>query len=130
MMNQNQDRYLQKIKNISGILALIIGVITFSIWYKIALSSYPNVPVHVERIQYYGSWIALSLAFLGLTLNAKNKIKQLVYYGGFNFYLFLVITYIINQLFDVLIRQNKIVLTLILTSLSCIIYYLMSYSEK
>lgn len=128
MTNQNQNRinYLQKSKGIAGILALIIGVVSFGINYYVALKTYPNTPIWVTRILYYGCFIALSLAFFGLTVGSKNRIKQLIYYAGCNFYLFLCISYLLNQFLDILVRQNKIIFTLLLTITSCIIYYLIT----
>lgn len=115
---------MDKLKNISGIAALIIYILAFSIWYKGALGSYPDVPVIYERIQYYGSFMGMGLALLALTINAKNKIRQLIFYAGFNFFILLTIAFLLNQFFDILVRQNKIIFTLILMILSCIISYI------
>ncbi len=129
-LNQNQDRYHLKIKDTLGIIAALIGIITFAIWYKIALGSYPNVPVYAERIHYYGCYLTASLAFFALTVNSKNRIKQLVWYGVSNFYLFLVLAFGLNQLLDILVAQNKIIFTLLLTVTSCILYYLFSLRSR
>lgn len=113
-------------KNIYGILALIIGVLSFSINYYVALENYPETPIWATRLLYEGCFVALSLTFLGLTVGSKNRIKHLIYYAGSNFYMFLAMSYLLNQFFDILIRQNKIIFTLILTVSSCIIYYFFS----
>lgn len=116
--------------NVYGILALIIGVSTFSFNYFIALETYPETPLWAVRMLYYGCFISLGLAFLQLTYKTDNKTKQLIYYGGFNFYVFLTLAYILNQLLDVLISQNKIIFTIISTTASCIIYYLFSIRSR
>lgn len=130
IQNQNQISFLQEIKRISGIAALIIGVSSFSINYIIALKTYPVTPIWATRLLYEGCFIALSLTFLGLTIGSKNKIKHLIYYAGSNFYLFLTTSYLLNQFLDILIRQNKIIFTLILTCSSCIFYYLFSLRSR
>lgn len=130
IQNQNHLNCHQMNKNIYGILALIIGVSSFAFNYIIALQTYPNTPIWVTRILYYGCFIALSLTFLGLTFKSENKIKQLIYYAGFNFYVFLTIAYLLNQFMDVLIKQNKIIFTLILTVSSCILYFLLSQRSR
>jgi magnesium-transporting ATPase (P-type) len=120
----------RKVKNISGIIGLIIGISTFSYWYLVALNTHPEVPIQTERILHYGYWIEISLLLFALTLNSKNKIKQLIWYAGSNFYLFLTITYFLNRNFDILIRQNKIICTVILMVISCIIYYFFSFRSR
>jgi hypothetical protein len=127
-MRQNQNNYLLKFKKLSGILALIIGASTFSVNYYIALQSYPEaMPLWATRLLYQGCFVSQSLLFLALTIGAKKKVKQLIYYAGSNFWMFLTIAYLLNQFFDILIKQNKIVFTLILTCFSCIVYYLLSH---
>ncbi len=117
------------VKNISGILALVIGLCTFGFNYYVAVDTYPKTPIYATRILYYGCFISQSLLFFALSFGAKNKIKQLIYYAGSNFYLFLIITYLSDQFLGILIKQNKIIATLILTITSCIIYYLFSYKS-
>lgn len=128
--NQNLLNYHQMNKNTVGILGLIVGVVSFGINYAIALKTYPNTPLWATRMLYYGCFMALSLSFYNLTLKQEKKIKHLIFYAGSNFYMFLTIAYSLNQIFDILINQNKIIFTLIFTVLSCIIYYLFSYQSR
>jgi hypothetical protein len=129
-LNQNQDHHRQKIKTISGILALIIGISGFGTWYLIAVDTYPEVPKYAERIHYYSCYIVGCLTFLALSINAKTRAKQLIYYAGCNFYLFLTIIYLLNWALDIVIKQNKLVIILILTCLSCVVYYLITLKRS
>ena len=117
-------------KNILGILGLIVGMVSFTIWFYVAKDTYPDVPRYAIRVFYSGYFISASMFLYALSLNSKEKIKQLIWYGGSNFYGFLMLTYFLNWHLDILIGLNKIVLTIILTITSCILYYLVSYKSR
>lgn len=122
-------------KNIFGILGLIVGLITFSMWFYIATDTWninlPNngVPIYAIRIFYSGYFISSSMFLYALSLGSKKKIRQLIWYAGSNFYAFLMIGYLLYWYLDVLIGLNKIIFTLILTITSCVLYYSLSYKS-
>jgi hypothetical protein len=123
-------------KNFLGIFGLIIGILSFSMWFYIAKESWnpdlPNngVPIYAIRIFYSGYFISASMFLYALSLNSNTKIRQLIWYGGSNFYAFLMIGYFLNWNLDILIGLNKIIFTLILTVSSCIIFYLLSVRSR
>lgn len=112
-----------------GILGVLIGIGSFVSWFYIAMKTWnidlPNngVPLCAIRIFYSGYFISSALYLFALSKNSKNKIKQLIWYSVSNFYAFLMLSYFLNWTLDILIGLNKIIITLILTTISCILYY-------
>ena len=74
------------IKKISGILGIAISIIGFSLYYPIAVETYPNVPDIWIKIVHYSLFVGLALTCLSIGINSEKRIRNLIHYTGFAFW--------------------------------------------
>ena len=143
MIPQNQQtRYKLLI-----IIGSIILISSYIIWYFFAYSLDKQgleIPRKIHDINMYGRFIGLIIIFLGIVLNEKNrKLKYLIFIPITIFYIGLLLTYGINDILELidiklnaggiiddLLQGNKVVHSLILTTIICFILYLISLRQQ
>lgn len=111
---------MKKLSLIFGIL----GVLVFAIYYQHAYNIYPDVNVNMSNYTNYFLYIVISIAFFGLGHNEKTNIKLFCYYAVGEFWGFLALTYIFNELADEQVIMHKVVIAILLTLSTSFIWYL------
>lgn len=109
-------------KKVSGILGIIISIIAFSIYYQVAVATYPNVPAIFIKFSYYSLFIGLALTCLSMGINSETRIKNLIYYTGSSFWSTIFLCYLFKDL-GIIHSRNMSIHILIGTSLLCLILY-------
>ena len=110
---------LRKLAYIFG----IIGVLVFIVYYQYAYTNFPAIKPIYSHLTNYAVYLSLSFAFFALGGKEESRIKLLIYYSIAEFWLFLVITYILNDLFDVQVVMHKVICAIFLTFSTSIVWY-------
>ena len=105
-----------RLVKIVGLLLTLGGYLLYaSVW---------SVNDNIDVLYWLPNMIGLGLTFLGIGLDEANiKIKHLVYYPVSVFFFILPITYLLNTFLDPLIEINEVIITLITTTVICLLYY-------
>lgn len=111
-----------EMKRITGILGIIISIIAFSIYYQVAVATYPNVPAIFIKFSYYSLFIGLALVCLSLGINSETRIKNLIYYTGSSFWSTIFLCYLLKDS-GIINSRNMSIHILIGTSILCFILY-------
>ena len=84
---------------------------------------FPQVNQNYADAVNYTIYLALAFAFFELGSKEESKIKLLIYYAIAEFWLFLTVTYLLNDLFDVQVVMHKVVCAIFLTFSTSIVWY-------
>ncbi len=124
-MHQCQET--QGYKLINGGIAIL--VISFCLFYYFAWNNYSYELYN--NIYNFGYFSGISLLLLGLAVKEKNnKLKHLIYFACSFFFIGLFLTYGLDKLIDPFIKTNKVILSIIITTLLCMIYYSYLYLRQ
>ena len=105
-----------------------MAVCTFSIYYQYAYVHWPDVPEIYYNIANWVIWLSMSIAFFAIGRGEKNrKMRYLVFYNIGYFWLYLVISYLLNEINTTAIPMHKVFIALILTTLTGLLCYLLSH---
>lgn len=116
-------------KKVFGILAVVLSIVSFAIYYPIAVDTYPFVPEIPKKLNYYALYIGLSFAFLALGWNSESKIKNLIYYTGASFWITIFLCYFFKDVGMIKSRDMSIYF-LIGTSILCLAMYFYKKPSK
>lgn len=103
----------------------LIGVIAFTVYYSIAVETYPYVSNFVvNHILRDGLFICISLVFLGVGITEQDrKLRFLVFYPVSFFFAWVLFAYWLNDICDVTIQMSKVVFSTSLTVITCFLLY-------
>ena len=101
----------------------IMSVLVFAVYYQYAFSHFPLVNQNYADAVNYTIYLALAFSFFELGNNQEKKLQILVYYSIAEFWLFLTVTYILNDIFDVKVIMHKVICAIFLTFLSSLLWY-------
>lgn len=115
---------------ILGIVMGFLSIASFIVYYECAFYNYPNIPEIYYNTANWMIWTTLSISFFLLGRNETNKkLKYLIYYNIAFFWLYLVLAYLINEYMDFSITMHKVVISLVLTSITCLICYFVPFPK-
>ena len=141
MMDQNQKDQVHSLTIVGGVLLVISFAVYYQLMYEIEHSNSLVINLvsnlgfklsnsSISKIYSRGTFIGLFLTFLGIGFRSKNIIfNNLFYYPIATFFIVLFFIYTINDIFtylriDNLLETNKMILSFIITTVLCFIYYL------
>ena len=87
------------------------------------------MPQIMHDITNWFVYLTLSAAFFKLGMSEDKKDRYLVYYAIAQFWLFLVLTYVFNEFFDLQIIMHKVFIAISLTFVCSLLLYI-SYWRK
>lgn len=109
------------------VIGAILGVFTvlvFIMYYQHAYEMYPNVNQTYSDITNYIMYLCLAFAFYNLGQGRDREIRLFVYYSIAEFWAFLFICYVINDILDIMITMHKVIIAISLTFFTSLIIYL------
>ena len=116
------------IKKISGILGIAISIIGFSLYYPIAVETYPNVPDIWIKIVHYSLFVGLALTCLSIGINSEKRIRNFIHYTGFAFWFTVFICYLLKD-FGMTKSRDMSIYFLIGTTIVCLIMFFCKRSK-
>lgn len=114
------------------ILTIILGitsVIAFSCYYCYAFYHWPNIPQMYNDLMNWTIYLAISASFFELGRKENAKARYFIYNAISQFFLFLVLTYVFNIIFDTQIIMHKVFIAIILTFLCSISLYFIRWGK-
>lgn len=109
---------MKKLSSIIGILSVLV----FATYYQYAYSHFPEINTDYSAYTNYFLYSTLSIAFFALGSKEEADIKLFLYYAVGEFWGFLAITYIINELADNEVVMHKVIIAILLTFLTSIVW--------
>jgi len=107
-----------RVFKITGGLILVISFITYY-WVECGVVNKEAADI----LYWLPNMIGISLVFFGMGIREERLIKHLFYYPVSWFFGFLALLYVIDLFVDAMIDVNKVILSMILTITTCLLYY-------
>jgi len=108
-----------RVFKITGGLILVISFITYY-WVELKVVNKEAADI----LYWLPNMIGISLVFFGMGIREERLIKHLFYYPVSWFFGFLALLYVTDLFIDVMIDINKVILSMILTTMLCLLYYI------
>ena len=106
-----------RVLKITGGLILVMGFILHHCYYQINKDA-------ADILYWLPNMVGISLVFFGMGIREERLIKHLFYYPVSWFFGFLALLYVTDLFIDVMIDINKVILSMILTTMLCLLYYI------
>lgn len=113
------------IANYLKLSGFIIAVVSYSVYYNIAVDLWPNQPDWMFNILFRDSFfLSLSFVAFGFGLTEGSKLKKfLIYYPTGFYFAWMLVVYFLNENFDDLIDMNKTVFVTSAAICSCFVLF-------
>ena len=111
---------IKRIAVVSG----LISIAAFCTYYCYAFKHWPEVPQLYNDLMNWSVYIALSASFFALGKQEQKNERYFIFYAIAQFWLFLTLTYIFNDLFNLQIIMHKVFIAISLTFVCSLLLYL------
>lgn len=102
-----------------------LSMVTFGVYYQYAYNHWPNVPQVYYNLVNWVLYITMSFCFFMLGKKEEPKERFLVFYPIAQFWFFLTLTYVLNEVFNNQIVMHKVLISISLSFIVSICTYLL-----